>query len=160
MKYRRLAVDELKELEPEFIRFLAANSIPGPDWEKMLKSSPDKANQFIDQFSDIVMERTLKNIKYLEYRTKDDIKVFNCKEDNIVLMGLMIDGESPIDLRKDLQVAEMVASLNQSNATLKTYRAEKTYSKEREVELFEMLENGCMITNEKLFDSIKNLQKA
>ena len=42
MKYRRLTIDELKELEQEFIQFLINNGIEGNDWEKIKPISSSK----------------------------------------------------------------------------------------------------------------------
>ena len=35
MKFRRLTLAELQELESEFIQFLAANTVTGPDWQNL-----------------------------------------------------------------------------------------------------------------------------
>jgi len=51
MKYRRLRREELEELEPQFIRFLAAQSIPAQDWSKLKVTDEKRANVLIDQFS-------------------------------------------------------------------------------------------------------------
>ena len=159
MKYRRLEIDELKSLEDEFVKFLSSNSIPGDDWEKMKQEKPDLANAFIDDFSDIVLDRTLKNIKYLEFRTPNDIKVFHCMEEKMILLGIMVDGETDLDLTQPFEVQEMIKRLEASNASLKAYRAEKSYSKEREMELFEMIQHGCLVTNDVLYKNIEILQK-
>ena len=36
-------------------------------------------------------------------------------------------------------------------SSLKVYTTEKKYSRKREAELFEMLQTGCVITDDKLF---------
>ena len=36
-KYRRLTIEELQNLEKEFISFLVVNGIPSEDWEQIKK---------------------------------------------------------------------------------------------------------------------------
>ena len=102
MKYRRLTTEELAELETEFIRFLVSNTVTGDDWEKIKKEDPKKAEGLIEIFSDIVFDKTISKIEYLEMKTPKDLKIFRCNKDDIELMGLKIEGESDLDLTADL----------------------------------------------------------
>ena len=158
MKYRRLTIDELEELEPEFIRFLASNSIAGDDWVKMKKENPRKSNEFIDIFSDLIFERILKKLEHLEFKTVNDMKLFHCLEDKIVMMGLFIEGHTTIDFTKPASPEKMLKQLKNSSAQLKLYQAEKQFSKQREMELFEMMENGCLISKGELFHTLQQLR--
>lgn len=158
MKYRRLSNEELKQLEPDFIRFLAANSIPGPDWEKIKTNKPEQAHALIDQFSDVVMEKVLENLKYLEFKSAKDIKLFYCGKEKMVLRGLQISGDAAIDLRQSIPADELMTKLQSSNSKIETYTAEKAYAKERKMELFTMLENGCLISDGKLFEVLRDLK--
>lgn len=158
MKYRRLTIDELEELQQDFVRFLASNSITGDDWAKMKVSNSDKSNEFIDIFSDLIFERTLKKVEHLEFKTTKDLKLFHCLEDKIVMMGLFVEGNSSLDFTKPTDPAKMLEQLKNSSAQLKLYQAEKQFSKQREMELFEMMENGCMISKGELFHTLQQLR--
>ena len=158
MKYRRLSVEELEQLEPDFIRFLATNSIAGEDWVKMKANNPEKSNELIDLFSDLVFERTLKKVEHLEFKTPKDIKLFHCMEDKIVMLGLFVEGHSNLDFTKPTDPKLMIEQLKKSSAQLKLYQAEKQFSKQREMELFEMMENGCMISKGDLFHTLQQLR--
>lgn len=158
MKYRRLAIDELKELETEFVRFLATNTVTSDDWVKIKAENPERAEGLIEQFSDIVFEKTLSNIEYLEFKTPKDIKIFHCEKEKITMVGLMVAGETSIDFSKDMPAEEMIQALKQSNAEVKLYRAEKNYKPNRKAELFKMLESGCLITNDNLFKTLIRLK--
>lgn len=158
MKYRRLTSEELEELEQDFIRFLASNSITGEDWISMKKNSPDKSNELIDLFSDLIFERTLKKVEHLEFKTPNDIKLFHCMEDKIVMIGLFIEGHSGIDFTQPTAPDKMLEQLRNSNAQLKLYQAEKQFSGQREMELFEMMENGCLISKGELFYTLEQLR--
>ena len=148
MKYRRLKKDELAELEKEFIRFLASQSIPGSDWEKMKVEQKEKAEALIDVFSDLVYDRILQGIEYLELKSTKDLKTFHCGPEKMIMRGIMVDGESNIDFTKNQSTQEMLEQIKVSNAQLKLYRAEKKYSGDREKELFGMMESGCLISKD------------
>ena len=62
MKYRRLTIDELKELEQEFVRFLASNTVTSEDWQAVKTTNPERADQLIDIFSDIVFDKVIDKI--------------------------------------------------------------------------------------------------
>ncbi len=159
MKYRRLTVEELEQLEQDFIRFLATNSITGEDWVKMKSNNPKKSNEFIDLFSDLIFDRTLKKVEHLEFKTPNDIKLFHCLENKIVMLGLFIEGNSDIDFTKPTNPQSMLDQLKKSSAQLKLYQAEKQFSKQREMELFEMMENGCLISKGELFRTLQQLKE-
>ncbi|MEM7101941.1 MAG: DUF6495 family protein [Bacteroidota bacterium] len=154
MKYRRLSNEELKELENEFIEFLSANTITGNDWEKLKSDNPEKVNALIEQFSDIVLQKVLEKIKYLELRTPYDWKVFHCGKANISMIGLSISEFSELDLTKQITTAD----LSESGAEI--YSGEKAYQGERESEIFGMLDIGCSIASPQVFEMMKKLMES
>jgi hypothetical protein len=159
MKYRRLTTDELQELENEFILFLSSNQVTAPEWTTIKAEQPEKADELIDLFSDIVFENTLAKIEYLEYKEPKDIKTFHCQEDKIVMLGMIVEGESNIDFTKETSPDQMMGQMKLSGARLKLYQAEKAYSPNREDELFKMLESGCLISKEgTMFKTLEQLR--
>ena len=159
MKYRRLTKKELAELETEFVRFLVSNTVTGDDWEKIKQDNPTKAERLIEIFSDIVFDKTISKIEYLELKTPKDLKIFHCKKEEIELVGLKIEGESNLDFTEEsLPPEEMMAKLQMSNAKLQMYAASKKYKENREQEIFQMMEWGSLISDGKLFNTLKYLQ--
>lgn len=160
MKYRRLNTDELDELTREFIQFLAANTVTGPEWVKLKQEDPAKAEGLIDIFSDTVFDKIIAEIQYMEYKTPEDIKTFHCHADKIVLNGLRVEGgDGQVDLTKNLPPQELMQSVHQAGAKMQVYSAEKIYRPDREQELFRMLEGGALIDREgKLFQAIEGLK--
>ena len=148
MKYKRLTNDELSELEKEFVRFLSTYQINAQDWEKMKDSEPKKVEELIEVFSDLVYEKTLTNIEYLEFKTPNDIKTFHCQKDKIVMMGLMVEGDVTIDFTQNFSADKMSELIQKSNAQVNLYSAEKQYKGDREEELFKMLNWGCLISKD------------
>ena len=159
MKYRRLSTEELAEVEKEFINFLVSHTITGEDWVKIKTESPEKADSLIEIFSDIVFEKVFKKVEFLEFKTPKDIKTFNCLADKIKLMGIQIDGESSLSFSQNMDPKEMLALLQASDAKLQLYQAEKSYNKDREMEIFEMMESGCLISKGELFGMLEGLKE-
>ncbi len=161
MKYRRLTKDELQEVEKEFVRFLAANTITAPEWEKLKSEQPDKAECLIDLFSDQVFEQVLKRVEFLEHRTAHDLKLFHCRKEEIELMGLKIEGETAIDFTQRQSPEEMIQLLRLSGANLKLMNGVKQYRQERELELFQLMESGARINRSgALFQMLKQMRSS
>ena len=91
----------------------------------------------------------MRKIKFLDNKSPQSLKSFQCLADKIVLVGL--DVSSAINL---LDVQEFQQILNQSPNDVKVYNTEKKYSKTRELELFEMIDKGCEISNGNLFKNL------
>jgi len=154
MKYKRLTNEELKEFEPEFINFLAAAQITGPDWDKMKKKELSKAEELIDVFSDMVYEKVLSKIKFLEYRDITTLNIFNCADEKIVLVGLRVNEHSQLDLT----ASDISSQWSESHANaVSVIKTERPYNKERGLEVFELLQNGCLITDDKLFNVLNDM---
>ena len=160
MKIRRLDQEELNEMETEFVRFLAANTITGKDWEKLKKEQPEKAEGLIGIFSDIVFEKILKKVEYLEIKSRSEIRTFHCGQDKIKMIGMRIQGESQLDFTKNQSPEQMLSLLKLSNARLQMYQGEKAYTREREIELFEMMEKqGALISKDgNLYKTLEQLK--
>ncbi len=161
MKYRRLTLEELKELETEFVRFLASNSIESDEWVALKTTKPEKVEQLIEIFSDIVFEKVIGNIKYLEHRSPTDLRLFQCEADLIKMIGIKVMDAHTIDFTKSQTAEEMLHHFrNAANGSLKMYSAEKPYkNSDRSGELFQMMEDGCLISDGKLFEMMKNLKQ-
>lgn len=148
MKYRRLRFDELQGLEKDFINFLAANSVTSSDWEKLKNESQDKAEKMIDIFSDMIFEQTLQKVEYLEQKSAREIRTYHCGTDKMNMIGILIEGPSSLDFRQNLDPQQMMAQLSLSGAQLKLFKGEKTYKKDRNLELFDLMEKGALISRD------------
>ena len=148
MKYRRLEADELQELETEFIQFLSANTITGPDWEKLKQSDPSRAEALIDLFSDIVFDKVIRQIRFLEVITPRDIRTFQCDDDLIRMNGLRVVGNCDLDFTRDQKPTEWYDQARAGGATLQAYSGEKGYQPDREEELFRMMQQGALISRD------------
>ncbi len=154
MKYKRLTTEELKELEPEFVHFLAAAQITGADWDKMKKNELSKAEELIEVFSDMVYDKVMNKIKFLEYREQKTLNIFHCADEHITLVGLRVNEHSNLDLT----AADVSSQWSESHAnSVNVVKTERPYKAERGLEVFELLQNGCLITDDRLFNVLKGM---
>ena len=153
-KYRRLTQFELDSLEKEFIDFLILNGITANDWNK-LKQTPEKADKIIELFSDVVFEKILRQISYLDHFSPQSIKTFLCADEEIYLIGLDTKDKS-----YDFTTSDGRLKLKSTPPKdLKTYKSSKKYHPNREMELFRMLQNGCVKSDGQIFEQLRNQWK-
>ncbi|MEL6721158.1 MAG: DUF6495 family protein [Bacteroidota bacterium] len=162
MKYRRLNQEELDELEPEFINFLAGNSITAPDWEKMKLAFPEKVEGLIEIFSDVVFDKILGKVEYMELKKPRDLRTFKFIEDRILLIGLVNNGDENgktlLDFTSNDTPEEMLLKMQQSNSEVRLYTAERKYRKDRKQEAFELMEKGALISKDgSMYKILKNI---
>lgn len=154
MKYKRLTNEELQALEKDFVNFLSSAQITATDWEKMKQNENEKSMELIDVFSDMVYDKILRKINFLEYRESKTLNIFKCEAEKIQLIGLRVKENSSLDLT----APNVFNQWNEhNNGAVTIVKSEKEYSKTREVELFEMLQAGCFITDNRLFDLLSKL---
>jgi Family of unknown function (DUF6495) len=148
MVFRRLNTEELAALEKPFINFLVANTITGDDWAKMKIHEPERASKMLDIFSDFIFEERLRKVHFIQHQEPKEWRLFKCGADKIELIGLQVAAHSPIDftLQSDL------SKISPDTEGVTMYRAEKIYTRGREREIFELLENGCRISEGELFE--------
>lgn len=150
-KYRTLELTELKELKKEFIDFLVLNGIPADDWERIKKEDKQAAETTIDLFSDVVFESIMRKVKFLEFRDTKHVHVFQCLHDQLVLVAMEADNDADIDfLNPDFISSAMLTPPK----SVRIFTTTKSYSKPRELELFEMTQKGCTITDDRLFKAL------
>jgi hypothetical protein len=51
LKYKRLTKEQLEELQPEFINFLATQSMTGEEWKNLKEDKPAVAEDEVDIFA-------------------------------------------------------------------------------------------------------------
>ena len=150
-KYRLLSIDELQALEKEFIDYLVVNGITADMWVEIKEHDNDQAEAVVATFSDVVFESILRKTKYLEIREKHFIYTYQCNADNLVLVALETPEAEDVDFTDVNYVAKAMKNPPKS---LSVYTKSKPYSKTRELELFDMLQAGCQMTDDKMFKAL------
>lgn len=155
MKYRRLTSEELDHLEVDFTKFLVSQSIMPDDWAKLKAGSPEKVEELVGIFSDIVLEKSLSQIHFVEHRSQSEIRVFKFMEDRIVMNSISTD-----DVNVDFTNPECMQKLAagaMSMGKVAVLQKEKPFVLSRNEEVFNMLQIGCLIVKEEMFDAIERL---
>ncbi|MDA7803341.1 DUF6495 family protein [Crocinitomix sp.] len=148
-KYRILTKEELVNFEKEFIDFLVVNGIVAEDWEKMKIEEEEKAEKIIDLFSDVVFEGVLRKIQFLELHTETYVQAIQCLSDSMNMV--VISSKSKNFKISDFNPASPKSFIAEN---FELHSGTKPYSKDRELELFEMTERGYQISDDQLFKSL------
>ena len=73
-KFRLLTIEELKEMEKEFVEYLILVGIAADDWVKLKDEEPEKAENIVCLFSDVVFEKIMRETQFLEKREAKELK--------------------------------------------------------------------------------------
>ena len=154
MKYTRLTKEQLEELHPEFINFLATQSITGEEWSKIKEEKPEVAEEEIDIFSDLVWEGVLNQATYLEQISPMHIHMFYLGDKNMHLIALKLKSDVA-----DLTTKEGFAWLrdNLLSDEVEVLQAHKNYSEEKNQDKFTLLQQGAGITKGDLYKYFNTL---
>lgn len=160
MKYRRLSLEELNELETEFVQYLAANSIPAEDWKEWQANQPEKVNEHIEKFSDIVFEKVITKIEYLEMRFQYSVRYI--KTDDEKFSAFILEVDHPSNENFDFRNIENPISFLQSEEApekMDLLHFSEEYKIERNTQIFQWIKQGALITTNTIFDSIEAYRK-
>lgn len=154
MKYRMLTHEELSELSEEFKQFLIVNGVHSDEWGKMNETNQEQAIALVELFSDTVLQKVYEKIKYLEFRMPESCLVFRLGKESIDLISLNRKQESEVDLSTPESIH--VALSNHADQ-LTMFRSSKTYKKNREDEIHQMLEQGCLQSSEEFWTALNKV---
>lgn len=152
MKYARLTKEQFEELHPEFVNFLATQSIDKSEWDKIKKEKPEIAEQELDVFSDLIWEGVLTRAKYLEHFSKNYIFLFHCEEQIIDSIVLKSD-RSDIDFLSKQGIHWLGDNLFTDEIEMKIGR--KEYSDDRNFAIFGLIQQGAFLTDGSLYQQIQ-----
>ncbi|NVK05091.1 MAG: hypothetical protein HWD92_09715 [Flavobacteriia bacterium] len=152
MKYRRLTKEEFEEFHQEFIYFLSANTITGEDWKRIKEETPEKAEELLDMFSDIAFEKVLSQNDYVERIAEKEYMAAHFG-DNQAEMILLRSTTGPLPTQ--MTSAEMKKALE--TKAIEVLTGQKSYSKLKEQEMFELIQQGATFSKGDLFKQLKSL---
>ena len=154
MKYRQLTKEQFSELHQEFAKFLATQQINMNEWETIKKEKPEMADEELNIFSDTVWEKVLTKTIYLEHISENHINLFKCNSSDIIRIYIQLND----DKRNFLNENDYQWFLkNTLDDTIEYFKASKKYTKERNQDLFDLIEMGSQISNGELFNTISEL---
>lgn len=154
MKYTRLTKEQFEELHQEFINFLATQSITADEWSDIKTNKPDVAEQELDVFSDLVWEGVLGKVTYLEHISPQQIHLFHLKEDIMQLIAIKLKNDD-VDLTTPDGFEWFRNNLLSDDVEFLT--ANKSYSDDKPLDKFKLIQQGAVITRGDLFRYFEKL---
>ena len=151
MKYRQLTTEQLNEMHEEFAMFLATQKIDADKWQEIKDTNPEMVAEEINLFSDLVWEKVLGKIKYLTNFAGNSLNLFRFDEEFIHRIVIKCDKEN-FDFSKKEDYDWFVN--NSTNSSLTYFKGQKAYFKERNLEIFELIEKGCTMDKGDLYELI------
>lgn len=148
MKYARLTKEQFEELHPEFINFLASQSITAEEWADIKKNKPEVAEEELDVFSDLIWEGVLNKVNYLEHISPQQMMLFHITETHINLIAIKIANES-IDITSEYGYKWLQQNLQDDAVSL--YTSSKAISDDRNKDIFILIQQGSNITKGELY---------
>ncbi len=148
MKYTRLTKEQLEELHPEFINFLATQSITASEWDTIKRKQPAVAEEELDVFSDLVWEGVLTKVNYLENISAQQMHLFNLAEKEMKLISVKVMNPE-VDL--NTAVGFSWFKKNWQSDFVEYLTASKAYSEDKNQDIFKMIQQGAVITKGDLY---------
>lgn len=154
MKYRQLSKEQFEALHKEFAQFLATQQIDIKEWNEIKKTKPEVADEELNLFSDVVWDDALTKTKYLEHFSKQNINLFKCNEREILRIVVNVNKQD-FNFLNDKDYQWFIDNTN--DVSVEFMKGAKKYSKERNMELFDLIEKGSVISNGKLYEALLQL---
>ena len=157
MKYTRLTKEQLEELHPEFINFLATQSITAEEWTHIKEKKPEVAEQEIDVFSDLVWEGVLNRASYLENISPQQFFLFKLGENEMTVIVIKSMDET-IDITTPAGYQWL--QQNYSGDQVEFFTATKSYTGERNTDVFTLINQGAIITKGEVYSFFQKILDA
>lgn len=156
MKYRRLTKQQLEELQPEFVNFLATQSITGEEWKNLKKEKPAVAEDELDVFSDLIWEGVLTKVSFLENVSAQHMHFFHCTEKEMKLISVKVMNPE-IDLTTTIGFNWF--KKNWQSDFVEYLTAAKSYTEDKNTDKFKLIEQGAVITKGDLYKWFESMIK-
>lgn len=153
MKYSRLTKEQFEELHQEFINFLATQSVTADEWKNLKVNKPELAEMELDVFSDLIWEGVLKSAQYLEHISPQHMHLFAINTDNIHVIAVTLKNE--VDMTTKEGFSWLRENLMDENVEF--LQAKKEYSKDRNLDIFKLIQQGSVITKGDLYNYFNRL---
>ena len=156
MKYARLTQQQLEELHPEFINFLAAQSITADEWTELKEEKPEVAEEELDVFSDLIWEGVLTKVEYLENISEQHMHLFHLTEKEMKLFSVKVLNPE-IDLRTEVGFGWFKRNFQSDFVEYLT--ASKAYSQDKNQDKFDLIQQGAVITKGGLYQWFEKIME-
>ncbi len=148
MKYQRLTKEQLEELKPEFVNFLAVQTITASEWATIKRDKPEVAEQELDVFSDLIWEGVLDKVKYLEHFSPQHMFLFQVDGTTMNLISIKIENEM-VDITTGAGYEWLQTNLMADAVNL--FTSSKILKEDRNADIFALVKQGASITKGELY---------
>jgi hypothetical protein len=153
MKYRLLTKEQFENLHQEFAFFLASQSIDVDEWDEIKEQNPEVALEEMNVFSDIVWEDVLTKTTYVEHFSETYANFFKCEADKIHRIAIKITW----DINLLTQEGFEWLMHNPLDNSVEIFKGSKSFTYERNSEVFDLIEKGSVISNGEIFEYFNQL---
>jgi len=157
MKYARLTKEQFEELNEEFAVFLAAQSIDEKEWTRIKQEKPDLAEKELEVFSDFVWEKVLNKTEYLEHFSKDSLNLFKCNENDMERIVVKVNKEG-VNLLNTTDFDWLLD--NSKDPRIEYLKGKKDYAANKNLEIFDLIQKGGVVSDGKLFEALYKMLSA
>ena len=154
MKYKQLSKEQFEELYEEFAKFLATQQIDAKEWELAKKENSKLVEEELNLFSDMVWEKVLQKSSYLEHFSELNINLFKCDGEKMYRIVVQVE-KANFNFYNNDDYQWFID--NTDDDTIEFLKGEKEYTMERNLEIFDLIQKGAVISDGKLFDSLLKL---
>lgn len=148
MKFTRLTKEQLEELHPEFINFLATQSITAEQWDKLKAEQPEVAEEELDVFSDLIWEGVLTKVTHLENVSAKQMHLFELTDKEMKLISVKV-------MNPDIDLTTKIGfnwfKKNWQSDFVEYLTASKTYTTDKNLDKFNLIQQGAVITKGDLY---------
>ncbi len=154
MKYKQLSKEQFEALHEEFAKFLALQQVDVEEWNAIKKNKPEVADQELNLFSDVVWDDVLNKTKYLEHFSEQNINLFKCEASEIYRIVVQIN-KPKFSFFNDKDYKWFIDNTQDKSITF--FKGKKKYDKDRNEELFDLIQKGSVIADGRLYNSLMKL---
>jgi hypothetical protein len=133
---------------------LATQSVDKIEWDDIKKNRPHLAEQEIDLFSDVIWDKALTNVSYIDHFSKNYIFLFKCI-DEVVFSWVVKTNNPQIDFVSADGIHWLADNLFSNDVEITKGR--KDISENRNIALFEIIKQGGIISKGELFNKLDSL---
>jgi len=157
MKYRRLTYQELELLESDFSDFLYHHGFNRFEWRVLQDQHSGQALKLLHKYSDQTFEKVMREVKYLQLRTKELIRTIQFKSKEYVQIDVLQEKEAQLDFSSSESLGQIPGDFF---GPLRIKKSVNPYQTERENIIFNLIESGYYVVSRKVYVAFDHLRKA
>lgn len=151
MQYARLTKEQFQALHSEFCNFLALQGIDHGEWQQIKKDKPDLAEEELDLFSDMIWDKVLNKVEFLDHISSGHVFLFLCGPVEMLSIIVKTTHEE-VDFQTNNGITWLLSHLADDKVSIHTGR--KAYSSTRNIALFDLITQGAQLSDGRLYKSI------